>query len=74
MKRKVLGKSGTRQRAVLLPLETFLAITEMPASQRLHRRPGRAKEDVKPRRLDTLMLTVATIPVETESGMAREPG
>lgn len=62
MKRKVLGKSGTRQRAVLLPLETFLAITEMPASQRLHREGGRAKENVKPRRFDPLMLAAAYQP------------
>lgn len=34
MNRQVLSKSGTRQRAVMLPLETFLAITDMPASQR----------------------------------------
>ena len=59
MKRKVLGKSGTRQRAVLLPLETFLAITEMPASQRYHRGGSGGKENVKPRRLDPLMLTAA---------------
>ncbi|MNV49130.1 hypothetical protein D3C71_1410730 [compost metagenome] len=62
MKRKVLGKSGTRQRAVLLPLETFLALTETPALQRHHCGGGRAKEDVKPRRLDPLMLAAAHQP------------
>jgi len=62
MKRKVLGKSGTRQRAVLLPLETFLAITEMPASQRHHSGGGKAKEDFKPRRLDQPTLAAAHQP------------
>lgn len=43
MKRKVLRKSGARQRAVLLSLETFLAITDMPAS----RRQDRGEESLK---------------------------
>ncbi|MFN3439659.1 MAG: hypothetical protein ACK41V_18340 [Acidovorax sp.] len=34
MKRKLPRKSGMRQRAVLLPLETFLSITDFPLSPR----------------------------------------
>jgi len=47
MKRKGPRKSGTRQRAVLLPLEAFLALTDMPAVQRQGRGRGDGERDGK---------------------------
>lgn len=65
MQRKGPRKSGTRQRAVLLPLETFLALTDMPASQRQGR--GRAsqakdgKEETRRQGATTRKTTVCSV-------------
>ena len=44
MQRKLRRKSGPRQQALLLTLETFLAMTDRPTSQR-HDRGGRRVRD-----------------------------
>lgn len=49
MKRKVIRENGTRQRALLLTLEKFLAITDIPASQRRDRGGMRVKDDAPSR-------------------------